>query len=128
MRLKLLDDIQNIFDQGKTWISLEISYAKLTLAEKMTLLLTTLIIGFICALMGFVVIILFSFALVELFKLLMCPALAYVTVGGIILLCLVLLWLFREPLLLNPLARMLTRILITPHTENEEGTTSNHNS
>lgn len=114
MRLKLIDDIQNIFEQGKTWLSLEINYAKLTMAEKLTVLLTTLIIGFICALLGFVAIIMFSFALVELFKLILCPALAYVAVGCIIILCLVLLWLFRQPLLLNPLARMLTRILITP--------------
>ncbi len=120
MRLKLLDDIQNIFEQGKTWISLEINYAKLTMAEKLTVLLTTLIIGFICALLGFVAIIMFSFALVELFKLILCPALAYVTVGGIIILVLVLLWLFRQPLLLNPLARMLTRILITPDSEPED--------
>ena len=114
MRLKILDDIQNIFAQGKSWIALEINYAKLSLAEKMTVLLTTLIIGFICLLLGFVALILFGFALVEVFKLIICPALAFLTVGGIICLLLVLLWLFRKPLLLNPLAKMLTKILIKP--------------
>lgn len=114
MRLKLLDDIRDIFEQGKNWLSLELNYAKLTLAEKLTILLTTLIIGFICALLGFVVILLFSLALVELFKMILCPALAYVSVGGIILVGLIQLWIFRKPMLLNPLARMLTRILITP--------------
>ena len=109
MRLKILDDIQNIIEQGKNWVQLELDYA----------ILTMLIIGFLCALLGFLTLILFSFALVHVFTLIMCPALAYLTVGGIVLLCLVLIWVLRKPLLLNPLAKMLTRVLITPDvTEN----------
>ena len=77
MRLKIVDEIQNIFEQSKTWVSLEIEYAKLTLAEKMTMLLSTLIIGFICLLLGMVVLIMLAFCLVELFKAILCPALAY---------------------------------------------------
>lgn len=119
MRLKILDDIQNIIEQGKNWVQLELDYAKLTLAEKLTAILTMLIIGFLCALLGFLTLILFSVALVHVFTLIMCPALAYLTVGGIVLLCLVLIWVLRKPLLLNPLAKMLTRVLITPDvTEN----------
>lgn len=112
MRLKIVDDIQNVVEQGKAWLTLEMEYAKLTLAEKLTVLLTTLIIGFICLLLGMVVLILLGFSLVELFKMLMCPALAFLTVAGIICVLLVLLWLLRKPLLLNPLAKMLTRIII----------------
>lgn len=111
MRLKIIDEIKSIFDQSKTWIKLEIEYAKLTVAEKATMLLSMLIIGFICLLLGMVVLILLGFSLVELFKLLMCPALAYLTVAGIICLLLVLIYLLRRPLLLNPLARMITKIL-----------------
>lgn len=120
MRLKILDDIQEIFNQGKTWLALEVSYAKLSLAEKLTMLLTTLIIGFICLLLGFAALILFSFAIVELFRLIMCPALAYLATGGIICVILILIWAFRKPLLLNPLAKMLTRILITPDNDTDK--------
>lgn len=119
MRLKILDDIQNIFNQSKTWLQLEIEYAKLSLAEKLTVLLTTLIIGFICLLLGFAALILFAFALVEVFKMIVCPALAFLCVGGIICLVLVLLWLCRKPILLDPLAKMLTRILINPGSDDE---------
>ena len=68
MKEKLTDEIKDIFVQGRDWIKLEIEYAKLTVAEKFTLLLSAMIIGAICLLMGMVVLILLSFALVELFK------------------------------------------------------------
>lgn len=112
MKLKFIDDIRDIVYQGKAWVSLEIEYAKLSLAEKLTILLTTLIIGFICLLLGMVVLILLGFALVEVFKMIIAPALAYLVVAGIICLFLALLWIFRKPILLNPLAKMLTKILI----------------
>lgn len=112
MRFKIIDDIQNIVEQGKSWATLELEYAKLTLAEKLTMLMTTLIIGLICLLLGMVVLILISFCFVALFANIMSNALAFICVAGIILLLLVLLWVFRDPLLLNPLAKMITRILI----------------
>lgn len=105
MRLKIIDDIQTIIEQAKRWLMLEMEYAKLNAAEKLTTILTFLIIGFISALFGFVALILFGFALVELFKLIMAPALAFLTVGGIIIFFLVLLLLFRQPLLFNPLPK-----------------------
>ncbi len=107
MRLKIVDEIQNIFEQSKTWVSLEIEYAKLTLAEKMTMLLSTLIIGF---LLGMVVLIMLAFCLVELFKAILCPALAYLVVAGIICLLVATIYVLRRPLLLNPLAKMTTKI------------------
>ncbi len=119
MRLKIIDDIQTIVEQAKKWASLELEYAKLNIAEKLTTILTFLIIGFLSALLGFVALILFGFALVELFKLIMAPALAFLTVGGIVILLLVLLLLLRKPLLFNPLARLFTRILIAPKDNDE---------
>ena len=110
MRLKIVDEIQNIFEQSKTWVSLEIEYAKLTLAEKMTMLLSTLIIGFICLLLGMVVLIMLAFCLVELFKAILCPALAYLVVAGIICLLVATIYVLRRPLLLNSLAKMTTKI------------------
>lgn len=110
MKTSFIDDIRNLVSESKTWVRLEIEYAKLTVAEKATMLLSSLIIGFVCLLLALVVLICFAFALVEVFKWLMCPALAYLTVGGIVCLLLVLFYLFRKPLLLNPIARMLTKI------------------
>lgn len=113
MKEKLTDEIKNLFIQGKEWARLEIEYAKLTVAEKFTVLASTFIIGAICLLMGMVVLIMLAFSLVELFKLLMVPALAYLTVAGIICVLAAVIYLLRRPLLLNPIARFITRLFIS---------------
>lgn len=112
MKHSLTDEIKELFSQGHNWLKLEIEYAKLTVAEKVTILMSVLIIGAICLLMGMVVLILLAFSLVELFKMMMVPALAYLSVGGIICLLIVLLYVFRKPILLNPIARFVTRLFI----------------
>lgn len=94
-------------------MKLEVEYAKLTLAEKMTMLFSAMIIGAVCLLMGMVVLILLAFALVELFRLMMSPALAYLSSAGVIVVLIVLFYLFRKPLLLNPIARFISRLFIS---------------
>lgn len=113
MKEKLTDELKEIFVQGKNWMKLEVEYAKLILAEKMTMLFSAMIIGAVCLLMGMVVLILLAFALVELFRLMMSPALAYLSSAGVIVVLIVLFYLFRKPLLLNPIARFITRLFIS---------------
>ena len=110
MKINLLEEIRSIFDQSKTWLRLELEYAKLTIAEKLTLLMSTLIIGFVCLLLGVVVLIMLAFSLAEAFRLIMDPALADLSTAGVICLLLILLYLLRKPLLLNPIARLITRV------------------
>lgn len=110
MKVNLIEEIRSIIDQSKTWLRLELEYAKLTIAEKLTLLMSTLILGFVCLLLGVVVLIMLAFSLAEAFRLIMNPALAYLSTAGAICVLLVLLYLLRKPLLLNPIARLITRV------------------
>lgn len=110
MKLNLIEEIRAILDQSKTWLTLEVEYLKLTAAEKLTLLMTSLILAFVFLLLGVVVLIMLAFSLSEAFKLLMNPALAYLSTAGAICLLVGLLYLLRKPLLLNPLARLITKI------------------
>lgn len=112
MKDKLTDEIKDLFSQSRDWIKLEVEYAKLTLAEKFTILASAMIIGAVCLLMGMVVLILLAFALVEVFKMLMAPGLAYLSVAGVICILIVLLYVMRKPILLNPIARFITRLFI----------------
>lgn len=112
MKDKLTDEIKDLFSQGKDWVKLEVEYAKLTVAEKFTILTSAMIIGAVCLLMGMVVLILLAFALVEVFKMLMAPGLAYLSVAGVICIMILLLYLLRKPILLNPIARFITRLFI----------------
>lgn len=112
MKEKFLDDIKDIISESKAWLQLEFEYAKLTVAEKFTVFMSALIFGSICLMFGFVLLILLSFSLAELFKLMMDPALAYLSTAGCILVLLLIVFLLRKPLLLNPSAKFITRLFI----------------
>lgn len=112
MKEKLIDEIKDIFAQSQKWVKLEVEYVKLTAAEKITILLSTLILGAICLLIAMVVLILLAFACVDLLKLLMTPALACLSVGGLLILLILIIFLLRKPLLLNPIAKLVTRLIL----------------
>lgn len=112
MKLKITDQIKELFFDAKTWAELELEYIKLTAAEKFTVFTATLIMGAICVLLGFIAVILLSFAMVELFKLILCPALAFTAAGGVVLLLTLLVYLLRKPILLNPIAKFITKLLL----------------
>ena len=89
MKYKLIDEIKDIFAQSSSWIKLEVEYAKVTVAEKFTVLMATLIIGAVCFLLGFAVLLLLAFAGVELFKMILSPPLAYCAMAGAVCVILV---------------------------------------
>lgn len=115
MKSNLIEEIRSIFDQSKSWLKLELEYAKLTIAEKLTMLMGSLIIGFVALLLGIVVLILLAFSLAEAYKLIMSPALAYLSTAGSVCVLLVIFFLLRKPLLLNPIARLITKIFFDKH-------------
>lgn len=107
--MSIVDEIRNIVNQAKTWLQLEVEYMKLSAAEKITVIMSSLILGFVCLLVGVVVLIVLAFCIAELFKMILCPALAYLCTAGADLLLLLLLYLFRKPLILNPIAKLITK-------------------
>lgn len=114
MKEKLIDEIKEIFSQSTSWVKLEVEYAKFTIAEKFTVLMTAMIIGAVCFLLGFAVLLMLTFAGVELFKLILSPVLSYCAMAGVVCLLLILFYLCRRPLLLNPIAKFITRVFFTP--------------
>lgn len=112
MKNSLLDEIKEIVARSKDWAELEIEYAKLTMAEKITMVSGFAVIGAVCLLLFITALIMFGISLSYLFQMLMCPALAYLASGGCILVLMALIFLVREPLILNPIAKAMTRILL----------------
>ncbi len=95
--------------------ALRIEYAKLTLRRRRCRCsLSTLIIGLSASLLGMVVLIMLAFWSGGAFSgAILCPALAYLVVAGIIRLLVATIYVpieNRRPLLLNPLAKMTTKI------------------
>lgn len=108
----LLDQIKNIIARSKDWATLELEYAKLTAAEKITLLAGAAVTGAVCLLLVITALILFGIALAFLFWELMCPSLAFLASGGCVLLVSLIIYLLRERLIINPIAKMITKILL----------------
>ena len=112
MKEKLSDEIRDIIAQVKLWISCEAEYAKLTLAEKLTIFLGTIGLAAILFLLVMIALIIFSLCLVGVFASLVGTTLAYLCTGGVFLVLAIIVALLRKPLIFNPLARMLTKLLI----------------
>lgn len=111
-RETLLDEIKKIIARSKDWASLELEYAKLTAAEKITLLAGAAVTGVVCFLLAITALILFGIALAYFFDTMMCRALAFLASGGCILLILAVVYFMRERLIMNPIAKMITKILL----------------
>lgn len=112
MKENLTDELKNIFSEGKRWWGLELEYLKLTAAEKATVMMSAMVVGGVCMFIAVLSLILFAFALVEVFRTFLCPALAYTCVGGIFVLVLVVIYLLRKQLIIDPIARFITKLII----------------
>lgn len=120
MKEKFSDSLHSIYENGKRWIELEIEYAKLTAAEKITVLMTTLIFGAVCLLLGMVILILLAFALVNVFQSFLSAALAFLCVAGILVVFVALLFFLRKPLLENPISRLISKLILDIKPEDNE--------
>ena len=108
------EELKNSVTHIKEWLSMEVEYLKLTASEKVSVLLSTLILVMSLFIVGLVVLIVFAFALVDLFSLFMPHALACVSVGGVFLLIILLVYLLRTPLVFNPITKLITKLFLTP--------------
>ena len=106
--------MKSVVSEIKEWLTVEMEYLKLTTAEKLSVLVSSLILVIVLFIVFMVVLIVFAFALVDLFNLFMPHALACVTVGGILLLFIGLLYLMKTPLVINPVTRLITKLFLTP--------------
>lgn len=115
MKSKLTEEIREIIGQSVNWAKLELEYIKLTTSEKMVVLMSTLVLGGVMALLMLPVFIMFLFALVGVFRLIMPVPLAYLTVGGIVMLLIGALYMMRKPLVINPISRFVTKVILDTH-------------
>lgn len=112
MKTKITDELKELITQGINWAKLEVEYLKLTAAEKMIILISMMVIGLVVLLLLLPAIMMFLFALAQVFIDFMPVAVAYVCVGGIVVLFLCLLVLFRKQLVINPVAKFISKVLL----------------
>lgn len=114
MENKIGDEIKSVAGELKDWLTMEVEYVKLTAAERVSVLVSTLVLVITLFIVFMVVLIVLAFALVDLFNLMMPHALACVTVGGILMLLIGVLFLLRGPLVVNPITKLITKLFLTP--------------
>lgn len=119
MKPKLTDDLHELYTQGINWAKLQVEYLKLTAAEKLIIIMSMMVIGIVVLLFLLPAILMFLFALAQVFIQFMPVAVAYVVTGGIVLLLLLLLVLLRKPLVINPVAKFISKVLLD-HPENHK--------
>ena len=112
MKPKLTDELKELVTQGINWAKLEVEYLKLTAAEKMIILVSMMVISIVVLLLLLPAIMMFLFALAQVFIDFMPVAVAYVCVGGIVIMLLGLLVLFRKHLVINPVAKFISKVLL----------------
>lgn len=119
MKPKFTDELREIVTQGISWAKLEVEYIKLTAAEKMIIIVSMMVIGIVVLLLLLPAILMFLFALAQVFISFMPVAVAYVCVGGIVLVLLGVLVLFRKQLVINPVAKFISKVLLDTSESNK---------
>ncbi len=117
MKTRFSEELVKISEKARRYLKLEIEYIKLTTAEKTSVLFAGLAVGIIFLALSSFMLFLLALSCAELFKLMMCPALAYLCTAGIFLLLLLLALVFRNQWIVNPISRFITKVLFDKQPE-----------
>ncbi|MBD5355479.1 MAG: phage holin family protein [Bacteroides sp.] len=120
MKSKITDELKDLFSQTVTWGKLELEYMKLTAAEKLIILISTLIVGAIFVLFLLPIFIMLLFALAGVFRMFMSAPLAYLSVAGVVMLILALVYVFRNVLVVNVVSRFVTKLFLDRKTSQDK--------
>lgn len=111
-------DYKSLLNQAKVYLSSKYDYSKLTLAEKLSVLLSRIVIVSVALLIGFCIMLLLSGALVNVLSdATHNTTLAYVIVAGIWAIICLLFFAFKTTLIINPVTRFVTKLMFNPEEE-----------
>lgn len=104
--------LTTLWREIKEYFELNVEYAKLTAAEKLAVLMTAAAIAAISGVMALIVLFFISIAAVHWLSLCMSLALAYTIMAAFNLLILALILLFREKLIVDPISKFISRLIL----------------
>lgn len=110
MNENLSQQIQSMLRLGKRYVSLQVDYGKLTLAEKLTILLSGILLVMICLTLCAFAIGFMAFALVDALKASMTAVGAYCIVASIFVVLVLVIYAMRKTLIVNPIARFVSKL------------------
>lgn len=106
--------VQSLFDSLKRLVTLQLDYARLTAAEKMTVLLSTIAFFAVVGVLGTLVLIFVSIGVGHLLASTVAREAGYLYVAAFYLVLFVMLFVFRKKLIVDPIARFITMLFVKP--------------
>ncbi len=107
------NSFSRLWQQGKDYATLKIEYAKLTAAEKLSVLLSAVAVAFVVFSLAMVALIFLSVALAEWLGQSIGMAWGCGIVAVVYIAMMVLLFLLRKPLFINPVSRFVSRLILS---------------
>lgn len=111
------NSFQAVYDSIRRLLTLQLDYARLTVAEKLTVLLSTIAFYSMAVALASLVLIFLSIGLGQLLASTDLGKFAYFIVAGMYVVLLVLLFIMRKRLIINPIARFMSRLFVEPPKE-----------
>ena len=110
---KTIDSLQALFTEVKHYVDLQKDYVKLDITHKLTILLSTLILILVLVILGMIALLYLSFTLAYVLR----PYVggltnSYAIITGGILLLGILVYVFRQRLIIQPLINFLANLLL----------------
>lgn len=115
---KSIENLHQLFGEVKKYLALQKEYTLLEVTEKLTILLSTLILILIVTILGMVALFYLSFT----FAYLLAPVLgsvilSFALITALIVLLIIVIISFRRKLIINPMAKFIAHLFIpNPHT------------
>ncbi len=103
-----------IFDIGKRLFSLYVENIRLSSAEKLTILLSGVALVSISAVLAIISLLFLTISLANLLDDFISPCWSYLIIAGIFMLAIAVLIVFKEQLVINPIARFVSKLLVEP--------------
>lgn len=111
------NSVHELLQSVKRLAGLHLDYARLTAAEKMTVLLSTIAFYSMVVIVGTLVLIFISIGVGHLLASTIARVPAYLYVAAFYLVLFILLFVFRKKLFIDPIARFVTKLFVKPPEE-----------
>ncbi len=106
------ENIKKLYSNAMRFVNMQLDYARLTAAEKLSVLLSTIACFALVIVIGMITLVFISIGIGQLLASTIAPYTAYLIVSGFYLLLLIALVVFRRQIIFNPAARFLSRLLL----------------
>lgn len=106
--------VKNLYEVGRRMLKLYLDNARLSAAEKLTLLFSAVALYSIALVLAMVMLVFVSMGIATMLAEYIAPFWSYFIVAGVFLAVIVLIFVFKTHLLINPIARFISSLLVSP--------------